>query len=331
MNTRRFASFACFSLAVTALVAAAGADSPPPTPPPPAPAASDLHLRLPRPAAPSLPSAGRAHAAFFQAFEGERYETIPAVLQQLAGAFVENPRDAQTALLLGHTHLWKAGERAREEKRDPTTIDHVVLAEHYFEQAHRLAPEDHRILGWLGTTRLSLGAARKDDALRGEGDRMLDEAVRRHPQFNLFTAAFVRASLPASDPKFHAALEQMWRNIETCSGATPGATEGGEVNIYDLAQRAAPVCANTEKAPHNFEGFILTLGDMLMKAGKEEQAIGVYERAKLAPTYTAWPYRELLEKRVQDAPETARRIRNGEPAPMVPGSTYTCMACHARR
>jgi hypothetical protein len=101
------------------------------------------------------------------------------------------------------------------------------------------------------------------------------------------------------------------------------------VNIYELAQRAAPVCANTEKAPHNFEGFILTLGDMLMKAGKAEEAVGVYERAKLAPTYTAWPYREVLEKRVQDAPETARRVRNGEPAPMVPGSTYTCMACHA--
>ena len=328
MNPPTFAIIACFSLAAAAAVSA---EPQSPTQSQPALAAADLHLRPLRPAAPSLPSAGRAHAAFWQAFEGQRYETIPAVLQQLAAAFVENPRDAQTALLLGHTHLWKAAERGREEKRDPTTIDHVVLAEHYFEQAHRLAPEDHRILGWLGSTRLSLGAARKDDAFRGEGDRMLDEAVRRHPQFNNFTAAFVRASLPASDPKFHTALEQMWRNIEACSGSAPGATEGGDVNIYELAQRADPVCANTEKAPHNFEGFILTLGDMLMKAGKEEQAIGVYDRAKLAPTYTRWPFRELLEKRVQDAPETARRVRNGEPAPMVSGSAYSCVACHARR
>jgi hypothetical protein len=328
---KTLAALVCFSMALAAALAAGGNDSQPSAPPQAELSPADLHLRPARPAAPALPSAARAHAAFWQAFEGERYEAIPAVVQQLGGAFAENPRDAQTALLLGHSHLWKAAERTREGKRDPSTIDHVVLAEHYFEQAHRLAPEDHRILGWLGSTRLSLGAARRDDALRGEGDRMLDEAVRRHPRFNLFTAGFVRASLPASDPKFHTALEQMWRNIESCSGVTPGAAEGGEVNIYELAQRADPVCANTEKAPHNFEGFILVLGDMLMKAGKEEQAVDVYARAKLAPTYTVWPYREVLEKRVQDAPETARRVRNGEPAPMVSGSAYTCVACHARR
>lgn len=316
---------------MAAALVAAGTDSQPATPAQPAPAAASLHLRPPRPAAPPSPSAGRAHAAFWEAFYGERYDTIPAVLQQLTAAYLENPRDAQTALLLGHTHLWKAAERAREEKRDPRMTEHVVLAEHYFEQAHRLAPEDHRILGWLGSVRLPLGAVRQDDALREEGDRLLREAVRRHPQFNHFTAAFVRASLPASDPKFNEALEGMWRNIEACSGSAPGAVEGGNVNVYELAQRAHAVCANTEEAPHNFEGFILTLGDMLMKAGKEEQAIGVYERAKLAPTYTAWPYRELLEKRMHDAPETARRVRNGEPAPMVPGSAYSCMACHARR
>ena len=331
MFTRTFAVFTCFSLALAAALVAAGSAVQPATPPRPALGAADLHLRPPRSAAPSLPSAARAHTAFWQAFYGERYETIPAVLQQLTAAYLENPRDGQTALLLGHTHLWKAAERAREEKRDPRMTEHVVLAEHYFEQAHRLVPEDHRILGWLGSVRLPLGTVRQDEALREEGDRLLREAVRRHPRFNHFTAAFVRASLPASDPKFHEALEQMGRNIEACSGSAPAAAEGGNVNVYELAQRADPVCANTEKAPHNFEGFILTLGDMLMKAGKEDQAIGVYQRANLAPTYHAWPYRELLEKRIHDAPETARRVRDGEPAPMVPGSAYSCMACHARR
>ena len=331
------AALICFSgvvaFAIIAYANPAGAEGPKDKAIPPTTAvSSDLHLRAPRPAqAQASPSAARAHGVFWEAFYGERYEAIPDVLRQLTIAYLENPRDAQTALLLGHTHLWKAAERAREEKRDPTMIDHVVLAEHYFEHAHRLAPDDHRILGWLGSVRLPLGAARADDALRAEGDRLLREAVRRHPRFNHFTAAFVRASLPVDDPRFQEALEQMWKNIDACSGSRPNAEEGGELNAYELAQRADPVCANTEKAPHNFEGFILTLGDMLVKAGKPEEAIAAYERARLSPTYDAWPYRAVLESRKESAPETARRVSGGEPAPMVPGSAYSCVVCHAKR
>jgi hypothetical protein len=43
----------------------------------------------------------------------------------------------------------------------------------------------------------------KDDALRGEGDRMLDEAVRRHPQFNNFTCGICAGEPSGDDPKFH--------------------------------------------------------------------------------------------------------------------------------
>ena len=326
---------ACLSLASAAALIVSAAT---PAPSQPATAAQeptrdadDLHVRAPRPAAPSSPSGTRAHTAFWDAFYSGRYEAIPGVQQQLTAAYLENPRDAQTALLLGHTHLWKTSERAREEKRNPATVDHLVLAEHYFEQAHRLAPEDHRILGWLGSVRLPLGTIRGDEALRAEGDRLLREAVRRHPRFNHFTSAFVRASLPANDPRFQEALEQMWRNVEECSGVRSDEKHGAEVDVYELAKSADPVCVNGEKAPHNFEGFVLVLGDMLMKAGKEEQALATYERAKLAPTYAAWPYREVLESRVQNAPATTQKIRNGEAAPMVQGSGYSCAVCHTRR
>ncbi len=307
------------------------------TPPRPAaaqPAAQqqpgDLRLRASKAAQPSrTPSAAQAREAFWEAFYAERYDAIPGVIRQLTAAYLENPRAPEVALLLAHTHLWKVAERSRETTRDPTVTDHLVLAEHYFEEAYRLHPDDHRIIGWLGSVRLPLGAIRQDEALAGEGARLLEEGVHRYPAFNLFTSAFVRSSLPASDPRFRDAMQQLWRNIDTCSGTRADSSRTAEV--YELARRADPACANSDKAPHNFEGFVLNLGDMLVKAGQPDSAIAVYARARLAPTYAAWPYREVLEARIRNARETAGRVQRGEPAPMMSGSAYSCAGCHARR
>ena len=69
-----------------------------------APADADLRLRAPRDArAAASEVAVRARAAFWNAFYAERYDAIPGLLRQLGAAMLENPRDGETALLLGHT------------------------------------------------------------------------------------------------------------------------------------------------------------------------------------------------------------------------------------
>jgi tetratricopeptide (TPR) repeat protein len=289
-----------------------------------------LRLRAPRDARPAASEAAlRARAAFWDAFYAERYDAIPGLLRQLGAAVLENPRDAETVLLLAHTHLWKVAERARVEVRDPTITDHLVLAEHYFEEAYRLNPDDHRIIGWLGSVRVPLGAIRQDPVLAAEGARLLLEGVHRYPQFNLFTAAFSRAGLPADNPLFRDALDQLWRNVDVCSGVRDG--DVAAARTYELALRADRSCANSSKAPHNFEGFVLNLGDMLVKAGRPDDAVSAYARARLAPTYAAWPYSDLLEERIRNAADAARRAREGQPVPMMSGSAYSCAACHTRR
>jgi hypothetical protein len=289
-----------------------------------------LRLRAPREARPAPTEAAlRARAAFWDAFYAERYDAIPGLLRQLTAAVLENPRDAETVLLLAHTHLWKVAERARVEVRDPTITDHLVLAEHFFEEAYRLNPGDHRIIGWLGSARVSLGAVRQDLVLSGEGNRLLREGVNRYPQFNLFTAAFTHAGLPVDSPGFRDALDQLWRNVDNCSGVRDSDTS--TARIYELALRADRSCANSSKVPHNFEGFILNLGDMLLRSGRPDEAMGTYARARLSPTYAEWPYRNLLEERIRNAPEAARRAREGQRTPMMAGSAYTCAACHGRK
>lgn len=293
--------------------------------------AAELRLRAPREARPSdSGQAAQARAAFWDAFTGQRYEAIPGLLRQLTAAFLENPRDPETALILAHAHLWRTAERARLEMRDPMIVDHLVLAEHYFEEAYRLNPDDHRIIGWLGSVRYPMGAARQDESLAAEGALLLAEGVRRYPQFNHFTTAFSYAGLPADDPRFRDALDQLWRNVDVCSGIRHEA--GSEqLGLYERAAASDLACANSEKAPHNFEGFVLNLGDMLVKSGRADEAVAVYQRARLSPTYAAWPYRGLLEERIANAPEAASRALQRQVVPMMVGSAYACSACHARR
>lgn len=42
-----------------------------------------------------------------------------------------------------------------------------------------------------------------------------------------------------------------------------------------------------------------------------------------------WPYSELLEDRIRNAADAARRP-GGAAGPMMIGSKYSCAACHAR-
>ncbi len=295
------------------------------------PAADLSGLHLPDPRAPHRSEsdlARRASAAFRQALLAGRYEALPGITRLLSAAYLENPHDPEIALLLAHAHLWRISERARLDTPDPSITDHLILAERYFEQAYRLSPEDHRIIGWLGTVRLSLGRLHQDEALERQGHRLLQEAVRRYPQFNHFTAGYVLGGYPRDHAWYREALDHMQRNIGHCSGVRSGEITADR-SIYDLAARADDACANSASVPHNFEGFLMSMGDMLMKAGDPRLAQAFYVRAREAPAYGSWPYRELLERRIAQAGSAAAGAP-GDRLEMMSGSAYSCTACHAR-
>ena len=291
-------------------------------------------LAAPREAQASSPGlAQHAQGTFWEAFYAGDYGRLDEVTFLLTAAYLQNPRDAGVTLLLAHAHLWRVAERSRLGAADPTITDHLALAEAYFEEAYRLAPDDHRIAGWIGSARMPLGQIRQDSALARSGLDLLEESARLYPEFNHFTAGFALSGLPADDPGFAVALDHMQANVDRCLG---GADAPADVSAYEAALRANPVCANTEKAPHNYEGFMLNLGDMLVKAGEPERARAVYARAELSPTYDDWPYRETIEQRVLDADEAAALFASAAADPEVEepetvfGSAYSCAACHQR-
>ena len=289
----------------------------------------------PRPSTSTL--ARDAKTAFRTALYAGDYPALPEATRLLTAAYLDNPRDPETAMLLGHAHLWRVSERARipREEQDPALADELILAERYFEEARRLAPDDHRVLGWLGGVRLALGSVHQDERLTRRGYFMLREAVDRYPEFNHFSMGYVLSGLPRTDERFGEAVEHMWRNLDRCVGERVDRQRPGYAPYMSGATTEGPerVCWNGPKAPHNFEGFMLNFGDLLVKAGEPDVAREVYANARLSETYAEWPYREVLERRIVNADSVAERFEQAppedEPEVML-RSAFACTACHAR-
>ena len=212
--------------------------------------------------------------------------------------------------------------------------DEMILAERYFQEAHQISPRDYRILGWLGSARMALGGIHKDERLTREGYFMLVESVRKFPEFNHFTLGFSMSGLPRTDQRYKEALEHMWDAVDLCFGKTDRKHPAAPDKSLFTTEGPKRVCANSSRAPHNLEGFMLNMGDMLVKAGEPEVAKTVYANARASETFGSWPYRNLLEQRIATADDRAAKFNNlkpGESEPeMMIHSSYGCTGCHAR-
>jgi hypothetical protein len=283
----------------------------------------------------STPLAQQAQSFFWREFHAGRYEQIPEMLRLLTAAYLEQPRDPKLPLLLAHTHLWKLTERARTDGRDPRVTEHAILAEKYFSEAQALTPDDARILGWLGPVRMGLGTIDQREKLVRRGYFDMLEGVDRYPEFNYFSMGFSLSRLPASDPKFAEGVEQQWRNMEVCAGQKvdrDGKFDYATVMSQETTTGPKRACWNGTIAPHNFEGFFLNMGDMLVKQDRAAQAQRIYAIARLSKTYGRWPYRDLLERSIVDAPERAQRFKQAQPGaePVIMfNSDHGCTGCHA--
>ena len=281
--------------------------------------------------------AKQASFTFWENFHAGNYDKIPDIRFLLTAAYVENPNDPQIALLLAHTHLWSLAERDREAQ-DPLITDHAILAERYFSEAARLTPEDARIPGWLGSVKLALGSIHQDEKATREGYFMLKEAVELWPEFNNFTAGFAVSGLAADSDIYQEGLAYQWHNIDVCiesTGESIDRTHPDYSSYLVLETTTGPkrTCWNSTIAPHNFEGFFLNMGDMLLKNGDTEAATHIYQIAQLSPDYDSWPYKSVLEARLTNLDSLAQQFLTAdlESQPEIMfNSSYNCMACHQK-
>jgi hypothetical protein len=266
-------------------------------------------------------------------------------MTQLKAYYLENPNDPDVTLHIALLHLWRVAERFRlGEDMRPSVTDDIVLARKYFEEARRLNPGDHRIDGWLAGAMMGEGHIHGDKRLIREGYFIGKRGVKNYPAFNLFSLSFVMANQPHDSPRFAEAIEGLFESMDIANHgevdrAKPTIANDLEVRESEPDKDTLRAVANTWNAPFNVEGFFLVLGDFLVKKGALEAAAIVYKNAQLKKTYPAWPFRSLLEKRLEDIDQNVARFREFKPTPetlMEPDAvnrsvifnTCGCAICH---
>lgn len=289
-----------------------------------------------QPTASRSDAAVKADALFWQTLHAGQYEEIPAALQALTAAYLANPNDATTAAHIGWMHIWRLAESARLDPVPATITDDAVLARRYFEEAVKLNPHEPRYLGFLASATLAEGSIHKDEKITRRGYYLMLDAIGAWPEFNLFTGGYVASRQPADSKQFKEALEWQWRNLDVCVNAKVDRTNPDFARYMALETTEGPkrVCWNSWIAPHNFEGFFLNMGDMLVKAGDWQTAKIVYANAKLPATYGQWKFRHVLEDRIASAQANVAVFNQSAPGAdksrqrMMIDSPFACMACH---
>jgi hypothetical protein len=245
----------------------------------------------------------KADEVFWQTFHNGEYEKIPHALEIVTAAYVQTPNDAVTAAHVAWLHMWRLSEQARNDSVPVTITDDMMLSRRYFQEAVKLDPSEARYLGFLAAITLAEGELHKDEQITREGYFMLRDSITAWPEFNLFTGGYIMSRLPPDSPRFHEGLEWQWRTLDVCfevklDRANPDYSRYMSKETREGRKRP---CWNSWIAPHNFEGFFLNMGDMLVKAGDWQTAQKIYANAKLSKQYASWKYQTVLDDRIKQA------------------------------
>jgi uncharacterized protein YceK len=278
-----------------------------------------------------------ADELFWATFHGGKYEEIQPALEAETAAYLADPHDPVAASHVAWLHIWRLSERARLASVPASITDDALLARGYFEEALAMRPREARYRGFLASATLVEGKLNQNERQTRRGYYMLLDAINAWPEFNLFTAGYVMSAQPPDSARFKQALALQWRDIDVCVSGKVDRKDPDFAPYMRLETHEGPkrACWNSWIAPHNFEGFFLNMGDMLVKSGDPETARKIYTIAKLSPAYGEWPFRQVLEDHLRDAPGNvaafnAQAAGGGDRPRMMFDSAINCVACHQK-
>lgn len=285
------------------------------------------------------PASIEANDYFWSQLHNGNYDSIPEVIEKLNVALSENPNDAIAISHLGFAHVWALAERQRIKKASPLISEHIYLAKRYFEEANKLNPNDPRVAGFLADLNIVEGTYLKDKQQIVKGYFQGLKAIKMWPQFNQFTLGYVLSTLDTVDVNFQKAIDWQYKTIADCAceKVKKGGDYEGAVKKIKTAkdQKILRACWNSWMVPHNWEGFCINFGDMVTKSGDLEEAVRIYELAKLSDNFHEWPFKELLEQRILNISTNYKKFnepieenRLNEQSVVLFNSKNSCIICH---
>jgi hypothetical protein len=282
---------------------------------------------------------------FWNIYHGNDYASIPDVQAELTAALQHDANNPTLYALLGATHFWHVGEYTRDPKPDPGVLQQdMPTAAQLFQKAYVLdyngqhltgyVNDDH-LPGYWGITTVHVGQMSGNSGLMNQGDQILDLAVYQFPEFNNFNRWAAHVSDPKDSATYKKALDSLWQGLDVCVGGTIDRTNP-DVAPYLYLQtsvgRKKACWSAGDIAPHSFEGYMLNLGNGLVKAGQVDVARIVYANAKYAKNYATWPYRQVLETiAASDLSARAALYADADPSndPPLSVPNRSCVYCHA--
>lgn len=261
---------------------------------------------------------------FWDNFHAGNVDSIPQMLEKLTAVYLKNNRDYRIAAHIGFVHTWAINT----SRSSPRVTDHATLAVKYFKEAFDMHPEkEWRYYGFYVAMYMSENAIHGNMQKMTDGYLQMKKAVRKYPEFNLFTAAYTLSSSPRKKDR-DAALDLLWENLDKCLDEKVDRKNldyRKYMDKIDLKSKKS-TCWNSWIAPHNVEGFLLILGDLLLKKGDYETALIVYQNAKYFKEYDQWDYKSHLEQRIKETKDAIKLKKDYSEMKLL--SFDRCMICH---
>jgi hypothetical protein len=283
---------------------------------------------------------------FWAAYHANDYDAIPQVQTELQRAIQTDPNNPTLYALLGATHFWHIGEADRDAiPRDPKLAQDMPDAVRFFGKAldldyytkHPIGyMNDDHLPGYLGITTVHLGQITNNPELIAKGDRTLDFAAYEFPDFNNFNRWAAHNTEPKDGPAYQKALDSLWDGIDNCIGTKIDRTNPDVrpyLHLVTAVGRKKACWWQGELAPYSYEGYMLNLGNGLVKEGQVEAAAVVYNNARYADNYSTWPYRYVLEAIASsDLSARAELYADNDPKndPPLGVPNRGCSYCHAQ-
>ena len=294
-------------LCVTALLAACNED-----PAAPRERAADIEARL------------------FKAMNEDDFAAAGDIVGELYMMRDEDPLNYRNTFLLGGAAFWWLAEAGRPEANGLQIISQSIpiILESFIDVIQN--DEVNR----PGASAL-LGAFLSDGGFdRVQGNKLVEQSVALAPEVGLFQRMHIRRFAFADDSATVNAIEAGYQWWEYCVGGPVNRTNPdftGKVQA-PTEDHHKKFCWGSARVPHGYEGAWLIFGDLLVKAGRMQEARTAYQNAKLGPNYTRWKYKDVLEQRLTGNLEQRRTSytnRDANQWASIGLPPYSCTQCHA--
>ena len=238
-----------------------------------------------------------------------------ATITALDAAVKTLPIEEQLELFLGLAHLWRLAEPLPGEDQVLQQLTDATGARDHLRRAYELCPTDHRIAAWLGPVLVQFGRQLNDQNTINEGLMILDQGIAAYPSFVLFSKLLIYANSARDTPEFKSAFDAVIANQGACE-QTP----------------TDPACTNST-VPHNREGGMLFMGDMLTKGLKRDEALATYTDMMSEPGFSTWSFHAVTTDRLQNLDARIALYANTN-ASDDPAAAWTannqCALCHTQ-